>query len=110
MCDSLTAKGIAPSENLLRFAFIQDAQQFPALVERTLARLASDTANAVSEQHDRLVAKAVKQISQSMEMKDYAIDGISRHRCCCFIKYDAAMQAAEEATNEILNRFSSGDR
>lgn len=110
MCDSLTAKGLVPSENLLRFAFIQDAQQFPALVERTLARLASDTANAVSEQHDRLVAKAVKQISQSMEMKDYAIDGISRHRCCSFIKYDAAMPAAEEATNEILSRYSSGDR
>lgn len=110
MCDSLTAKGLVPSENLLRFAFIQDAQQFPALVERTLAQLASDTANAVSEQHDRLVAKAVKQISNSMELKEFSIDGIVR-QSCSFIRYDAAMQAAaKEATNEILSRYSSGDR
>lgn len=101
MCDSLTAQGIVPHETLLRFALCQNAQQFPALIERILARLASHPNNTVtaSKPHGRLVAKAVEQISESIKLEDYSIKGVPILGCYAVLSYlphDTACKAVEE--------------
>ena len=106
MCDSLTAQGIAPHESLLRFAFHQNPQQFPALVERILARLASHPDNKVtaSKPHGTLVAKAAEQISESIELEDYSIKGIPILGCR-LVGYYAPHDTACKAVEEILKQY-----
>ncbi len=106
MCDSLTAQGIAPHESLLRFAFHQNPQRFPALVERILARLASHPDNTLtaSKPHGTLVAKAVEQISKTIELEDYSIEGIPILGCSA-VGYYEPHDTACKAVEEILKRY-----
>ncbi|MBR4715164.1 MAG: hypothetical protein IKP34_03215 [Bacteroidales bacterium] len=104
--DSLTLQGRVPSEQLMRFAFLQNPARFTSFLDETIVRLKAHPDNKPTEAQPNgaLVAKALKTAANLLTNRDYSIDGYEVGSCRAAI-YDTEKEQILHDIEQYLQNY-----